>query len=1153
MFQALITSRRFAPLFWCQFLSALNDNFVKNALVILILFKVGSEEGGALVALAGAVLVAPFFILSGIGGGLADRYDKALVAEKLKRAEIPVAMVAGLGFVLNSVPVLFVALGLYGIIAALFGPIKYGILPALLAPRELPAGNAFVESATFAAILIGTIGGGLAAGSVGGEWVLAGLVIGLAVLCWLSASLIPQMGAADPSLAIDWNPWTSTVALLRHLRSERRLWIGGLIVSWFWLVGMVALSLLPVLIKDTMGGGENVTILALVVFTIGIAVGSALAARASRTRPNLALVPIGALLMGLFALDLAWTAARLTRPDDVLTVGALLQSMTGWRVLVDLAALAVAGGLFIVPAFAAVQLWAPVAERARTIGACNVLSALFMTAGSLGVALLQLNGVGLVLLLTLLGLGNLAAMALILWAWGKEGVQDVGAFLFKTFMGLEVRGYENLPPEGTRAIIAPNHVSLLDAPIMHSILPSHAAFAIDTGMAAKGWIKPFLRVVKAHTIDPTRPLGMRHLINAVKAGETLVIFPEGRITVSGGLMKVYDGTAMIADKADAVIVPVRIDGPERSLFGYLNRFQCKKALFPKTRVTILPPVKLPVPEGLKGKARRQAAGMALQDLMVETAVKTANLDQTLFSALIEAKATRDTGKPTIEDPLGTELTYRKLVLGAQVLGAKLAPLAPEGAAVGVMLPNSAGVAVTFFALQTIGRVPAMLNFTAGPQNIDAACTAAKVDVVLTSRTFVEKAHLEAVAAKLAETRRVVYLEDVRATITFADKVRGLLAGTRAQAERAADDPAAILFTSGSEGLPKGVVLSHRNMLANATQSLTRVAVNGQDKVFNVLPVFHSFGLTAGLVMPLVAGVPVYLYPTPLHYRIVPELVYGSNATILFGTDTFLNGYARTAHPYDFARVRLILAGAEAVKERTRQIYMEKFGVRILEGYGVTETAPVLAINTPLANKSGTVGRLSPLMEARLEQVPGIEGAGRLYVRGPNVMLGYLRAENPGVLEPPAGGWHDTGDIVSIDEQGFITIKGRAKRFAKIAGEMVSLSAVEALATELWPAVTSIVVALPDARKGERLVLMTTDGKATREAFSRFARQKGASELMVPADILLVEALPLLGSGKPDYVAALALAKERMAMTPRKPEVLVPEPSYPTPHGPPPVV
>ena len=439
---------------------------------------------------------------------------------------------------------------------------------------------------------------------------------------------------------------------------------------------------------------------------------------------------------------------------------------------------------------------------------------------------------------------------------------------------------------------------------------------------------------------------------------------------------------------------------------------------------------------------------------------TTPIDQTLFDALVRARQTRDTGKPVVEDPLGTKLTYKKLVVGAQVLGAKLAPmLPPEGAAVGVLLPNAAGVAVTFFALQTIGRVPAMLNFTAGSANVIAACKAANVSTVLTSRVFVEKGHFEALVQAIEGVARVIYLEDIRATVTFFDKLKGLRQGGTAQVKRDCNAPAAILFTSGSEGLPKGVVLSHRNLLANCAQSLTRVACNGVDKVFNALPVFHSFGLTAGLLMPLIAGVPVYLYPTPLHYRIIPELVYGSNATILFGTDTFLAGYARTAHPYDFARVRLVLAGAEAVKDRTRQLYMDRFGVRILEGYGVTETAPVLAINTPLANKAGTVGRLSPLMEARLEPVPGIDTGGRLYVRGPNVMLGYYRADNPGVLEPPVDGWHDTGDIVEIDPQGFITIKGRAKRFAKIAGEMVSLSAVEALAAELWPQLITVVVAL----------------------------------------------------------------------------------------------
>ncbi len=1130
MFQSLMTSRKFAPLFWCQFFSALNDNFVKNALIILILFQVASDQGPVLVTLAGAVLIAPFFILSALGGQLADRFDKAWLAQRLKLVEIPVAGIAALGFYFHWVPLLFVALGLFGVIAALFGPIKYGILPDHMATTELPAANALVEGATFAAILGGTIAGGLAAADQGHAWFIALSVVALAVACWASAMLIPPTGQRAPDLVVDPNPWSSTVALLRDLSRDNRLWIGGMITSWFWLVGAVALSLLPTLAKTHIGGTEHLLTVALLIFTVGIAVGSVAAARASRTRPNMALVPIAAFLMGLFCLDLAWAISSVTPPPtgQVVTVADFIASPWGLHLGFALFGLAASGGLFIVPSFAAVQSWAPIERRARVIAACNVLSAAFMTVATLLLAALQAMGAGLISLFVGLGLANFLVMVLVLRAWGRDGVRDVAAFVFKTFYGLEVKGLENLPPAGERAVITPNHVSLIDAPVLHSILPGHASFAVDSGIAQTWWAKPFLKLVNFQSIDPTKPLGTRNLVNAVKAGEQLVIFPEGRVTVTGGLMKVYDGSAMIADKADAWIVPVRIDGAERSTLSYLRRSQTKKAWFPKVTVTILPRRKLEVDPALRGKVRRQAAGAKLQDIMVDTAVETANMQRTLFEALAEAKATRDTGRVIIEDPMGTKLKFGKLITSAQVLGAKLKQYAPVGAAVGVMLPNSAGVAVTFFALQSIGRVPAMINFTAGAVNVAAACRAAKVEVILTSRAFIAKAKLGELVDKLGSQVRFVYLEDVRPTITLADKLRGLWQGSRQQVVRKPSDPAAILFTSGSEGTPKGVVLSHSNILANAIQSLTRVSVNGDDKVFNVLPVFHSFGLTAGLMMPLLNGVPVYLYPSPLHYRIVPELVYGSNATIMFGTDTFLNGYARVAHPYDFRSLRLILAGAEAVKQRTRDLYMEKFGVRILEGYGVTETAPVLAINTPLANRAGTVGRLAPLMEARLDPVPGINEGGRLYVRGPNVMLGYFRAENPGVLEPPAEGWHDTGDIVTIDAQGFIAIKGRAKRFAKIAGEMVSLSAVEAMAAEIWPAVVSVVVAVSDARKGERLILMTTDATATRDQFLRHAKMKGATELSVPAEIMVLTSVPLLGSGKPDYVAALNLAKDNIA-------------------------
>jgi acyl-[acyl-carrier-protein]-phospholipid O-acyltransferase/long-chain-fatty-acid--[acyl-carrier-protein] ligase len=609
----------------------------------------------------------------------------------------------------------------------------------------------------------------------------------------------------------------------------------------------------------------------------------------------------------------------------------------------------------------------------------------------------------------------------------------------------------------------------------------------------------------------------------VREGNPLVIFPEGRITVTGSLMKIYDGAGLIADKTDAFVVPVRIDGFEYTPFTRLSRAQVRRRWFPKVTVTVLEPVKLTVDPALKGKYRRQAAGAALYEIMSNLVYRTTSIDRTVVEALIDAAKVHGMGRIAVEDPIGGTLSYRKLLLGAAVLGRKLMSYAPEGKPVGLMLPNANGAAVTLIALMSAGRVPAMINFSAGSANVLAACKAAQLDTILTSRAFIEKGRLDALVAALEKEVRIVYLEDIRPTITLGDKLRGMLQAKKPLVPRKADDWAAILFTSGSEGTPKGVVLSHRNMLANAAQAAARIDFGRQDKVFNVLPVFHSFGLTVGLVLPLVSGVRIYLYPSPLHYRIVPELVYGVNATILFGTDTFLNGYARAAHAYDFRSLRYILAGAEPVKESTRKLYLEKFGLRILEGYGVTETAPALALNTPMFNKFGTVGRMLPGMEARLEKVEGVEDGGRLYVKGPNVMLGYLRVDNPGVLEPPPGGWHDTGDIVSIDPQGFIAIKGRAKRFAKIAGEMISLPAVESLANDVWPDASHAVVAIPDGRKGEQLVLVTTQPDAARAALAERAKAAGATELTVPKTVVHVDKIPLLGTGKTDYPSVVRLA------------------------------
>jgi acyl-[acyl-carrier-protein]-phospholipid O-acyltransferase/long-chain-fatty-acid--[acyl-carrier-protein] ligase len=1132
MFSTLMTSRRFAPLFWCQFFSAFNDNFLKNSLVFLILFKLSGENSESLITLAGAIFIFPFFVLSALGGEIADRFDKALVARRLKFVEIGVALIAVIGFWLHavsdtwSISVLFLALFLFGVISALFGPIKYGILPDHLAQAELPAGNALVEGATFIAILIGTIIGGLAAKGGGDPARFGIMMIGFAVLCWWAARLIPPTGQAAPDLAIDRNILRSTFRLIGQLKAEPKLWWGAWVVTWFWVVGAVALSLLPPLVKSVLGGAEEVVTAYLAIFSIAIAVGSALASWLAAGRIVLIPTFIGAVGIAIFSLDLAWAMAGVIATTQHLGVGAVFGSVRGLRIAIDLAGLAVSGGLFIVPTFSAVQAWAGPERRARVVAAVNVLNAACMAASGVAVALLQKWGLGPAGVFLLVGLATVAVAVVILRTMPTNPFADLLSIVFRGIYRLEVTGLENIAKAGPNCIIALNHVSFLDAALALSFLDRDPVFAIDHSIAQRWWVRPFLRFTRAFPLDPTKPMAVRALIEKVREGNSLVIFPEGRLTVTGSLMKVYDGAGLIADKSDVMVVPIRIKGLEATPFSRLGRSQIRRRWFPKVTATVLEPVKLTVDPALKGKRRRMAAGAALYEIMSDLVFRTTSTDRTIIEAVMEAADEHGRGREACEDPVTGSLSYRKLLTGAAVLGRKLMHLALEGKAIGVLLPTANGAAVTILALMSAGRVPAMINFTAGAANIRAACRAAQVETIVTSRAFIERGRLDALIEALKADLRIVYLEDVRATVTLGDKVRGLGNAYQPLVKRLADDPAVILFTSGTEGTPKGVVLTNRNLLANAAQAAARIDFGRRDKVFNVLPVFHSFGLTVGLVLPLVSGVRVYLYPSPLHYRIVPELVYASNATILFGTDTFLSGYARAAHAYDFRSLRYILAGAEKVKDSTRRTYMEKFGLRILEGYGVTETAPALALNTPMFNRFGTVGRILPGMEARLDPVPGIDEGGRLYVRGPNVMQGYLRAENPGVLDAPPEGWHDTGDIVVIDAEGFITIKGRAKRFAKIGGEMVSLAAVEGLAGEAWPEAISAAATAPDLRKGERIVLATTQKNATRADFLAHAKSKGASEMMVPAEILVMPQVPLLGSGKVDYVALSKLVAER---------------------------
>lgn len=498
--------------------------------------------------------------------------------------------------------------------------------------------------------------------------------------------------------------------------------------------------------------------------------------------------------------------------------------------------------------------------------------------------------------------------------------------------------------------------------------------------------------------------------------------------------------------------------------------------------------------------------------------------KTLFQAFVNSAQKYGSSNPALEDATGGSLTYKKLLIGANVLARKFKPHMQAGEAVGVLLPNAVGGTVTLLALQSLGCVPAMLNFSAGPSTVVSACETAAVKTVLSSHKFIEKGDLqELVKTMEGAGLKFIWLEDVRKSVNFLNKIVSAVTAKKPIAESKSTNPAVILFTSGSEGLPKGVVLSHENILANIAQVGSRIKFSRKtDKVFSALPVFHSLGLTGGMMLPLVYGVPLFLYPSPLHYKIIPKAVSKTNSTILFGTDTFLGGYARMAKDEDFTSLRMVVAGAEPVKLETTQVWKTRFDVDVLEGFGMTEAAPVLAVNTIEERKNGTVGKLLPGIEARLEEVEGIEDGGKLIIKGPNLMLGYMKADNPGVLQPRETEWHDTGDIVNIDKDGFVTIRGRVKRFAKIAGEMVSLTMIESIVNPLAPDDDHAVVSVPDKRKGEKIILMTTSVDLEKSKILEAIRKRGQSDLLAPSLIEVVNDIPLLGSGKIDYTKVKSL-------------------------------
>jgi len=692
---------------------------------------------------------------------------------------------------------------------------------------------------------------------------------------------------------------------------------------------------------------------------------------------------------------------------------------------------------------------------------------------------------------------------------------------------------KKLPKKGVYVV---NHVSYLDPIMLFAFLPGNPVFALNGHLYRRHWISFLMSKADIIPFNPIEPGDIKKLIAKVDEGRLVVIFAEGRITEDGGLMKIYEAPGLVADKSKAPLIPVWINGPQYGYFSKTKGHLPHRPL-PKMRIYVGKPRSFK----LKDELRRQRdhisneVYMILREMCFEI---NYNKDISLFAQLMKtAKVYSKTGwfskRPRIiEDINRKQKSFKDIIVASFALGRTFRKFTAHDENVGVLLPNAIATVCTFFGLSAFERTPVMINFSVGAKNMVSMCKTALVKTVITSKTFVIKGKLEPAVEEIEKSGvKIVYLEDLAKKMSLLTKINAFISYKikRIPHKKGGNKKAVIVFTSGSEGAPKAVILSHANLIANVNQLAAIQTVTYKDLLFNALPMFHSFGLMVGMLFPLFNGAKLFLYPSPLHYRVVAELVYELGATLMIGTDTFLRGYAKIAHPYDFHTVRLMYSGGEAAKPDTRSMWMEHSGIRMMEAYGSTECSPVMTANNGIFNKFGSIGKLLPGMQYKIEPVDGIATGGELCVKGPNVMLGYYMPTEPGVLVPPQNGWYHTGDVVDIDEIGFFTIKDRIKRFAKIGGEMVSLNAVQDMVIdatkEMLGEYNYGVVAIPHESKGEQIVLVTNNKSVTSAMLHDYVKANGMSELYLPRVILYHEKLPVFATGKSDNVT---LKKEVMA-------------------------
>ena len=1135
-YATLLKDRGFQSFLWTQFLGAFNDNVFKMIVsVAAVAYTAGNAEAGSqYLALTGAVFVLPFLLMAGWAGQLADRFSKSQVLIVTKAFEILTMIFALFALQATSMPMLLGVLFLLAAQANFFSPAKYGILPEILPERDLSRANALLELTTFVAIVIGGGFGTLLFEHWKHEqWKMSAFLITLAVLGSLISLGIPKVKPSPSTEPFHWNPFSEIVKGFQILAKDKPMALTVAGISFFWFIGGLVQLTLVVFVNHTLHGSESQIGLLVAALAIGIGAGSMASGRISGERIELGLVAPSGVLMGLSGMALGTVS-------------------TEAAAFVWLTLMGFFGGLFIVPLNTFLQDEAPAAEKGRILATNNFANMLGVILASAVLFLLhdKLHWSGEMILLAGGVLSVLASLYILFRHLLRATVRFGCWTILHILFDLEVKGGHNIPAKGG-GIVVGNHVSYADAFLIGSATPRFVRWILWKTLYDIKFLTPIFELLRTVPIDLSKP---RDAVSTlvfcraeVEAGELAGIFPEGQITRTGHLLPFKRGYERIAESKSGKqypIIPAWIEGlyghplsmKGGKLFGSFDRWPR-----PKVKVIVGEPVLGPIPpEALRAK---------VMELASQAATDKREQHDTIGRRFVAA-ARSQWSKLAIADSFGKEMTFGKALIGAQLLRRWLDNHAPNQPMIGLLLPNSVGTALANIAVTLSGRTAVNLNFTAGPASMASAIEQCEIKTVLSSKLFLVKQKIDPMPG-------VVYIEELLPKFSGVDKAIAFLQSkflpARMLAKGTTDDVAAIIFSSGSTGEPKGVELTHWNLISNMESVAQVYPVGPGDVMLGILPFFHSFGFGYNLWFPLLNRFPVIFHPNPSDAKTIGELSQKYGATFLLSTPTFASTYARKCSKEQFSKIRYVLVGAEKLRPAVAQQFQEKFGIRMHEGYGCTEMAPVVSVNGPdfisndpdqnnqIGFKSESVGRPLPGVSLRfvdpatLEPVPfGQEGM--LLVKGPSRMRGYLKQPDR-TAKVLIDGYYNTGDMARLDDEGFLHITGRLSRFSKIGGEMVPHLKVEECLQEIMEDATCLVIGVPDAQRGERLVVLHTSKTLTPAAMVEHLNAADLPALWIPKpnQFFAVESIPTLGTGKTDLRKATDLAIE-LASQVRQPAV-----------------